>query len=183
MGRVSVDGSLTAYFTLSTQSSSLWAVWTIQAIPSSRLCPRFSQDRVNFHQNPGRDTARRLTPPGQTEQGIPYRVLSCWVPVGGSWVTELTRGSGARGAGPVWESGFLCCAVCVVFSPDLYHRCYCFPLFAVVLNCPYPDPPVSASFFPFSSSPRWGEGRPCGAFVAGRSQTRTACLFICYAVR
>jgi len=24
-----------------------------------------------------------LTPPGQTEQGIPYHVPSCWVPVGG----------------------------------------------------------------------------------------------------
>jgi len=26
-----------------------------------------------------------LTPPGQTEQGIPYHVPLCWVPVGGSW--------------------------------------------------------------------------------------------------
>jgi len=26
-----------------------------------------------------------LTPPGQTEEGIPYHVPSCWVPVGGSW--------------------------------------------------------------------------------------------------
>jgi len=26
-----------------------------------------------------------LTTPGQTEQGIPYHVPSCWVPVGGSW--------------------------------------------------------------------------------------------------
>ena len=35
----------------------------------------------------------------------------------------------------------------VVFSPYLYHCCYCFPLFSVLLNCPYPDPPVSACFF------------------------------------
>jgi len=48
-----------------------------------------------------------------------------------------------------------------------------FPLFAVLLNCPYPDPPVSACFFPFSSAPRWGEGWLRGAFVAGRSQTVT----------
>jgi len=27
----------------------------------------------------------RLIPPGQTEQGIPYHVPSCWVLVGGSW--------------------------------------------------------------------------------------------------
>jgi len=97
----------------------------------------------------------------------------------GSGGGELGRGNSlAAGerrcrSGPVWESGFLCCAVCVVFSPDLYHSCYCFPLFAVVLNCPYPDPPVSACFFPFSSAPRWGEGRPRGAFVAGHSQTIT----------
>jgi len=48
-----------------------------------------------------------------------------------------------------------------------------FPLFAVLLNCPYPDPPVSACFFPFSSALRCGEGRPRGAFVAGHSQTIT----------
>ena len=52
---------------------------------------------------------------------------------------------------------------------------FLFPLFAVLLHCPYPDPPVSAWFFPFSSAPRQGEGRPCGTFVAGRSQTRTPC--------
>jgi len=51
-----------------------------------------------------------------------------------------------------------------------------FPLFAVLLNCPYPDPPVSACFFPFSSAPQRGEGRPRGAFVAGRSQTITHLL-------
>ena len=35
-----------------------------------------------------------------------------------------------------------------------------FPLSAVLLNCPYPDPPVSACFFPFSSALQQGEGRP-----------------------
>jgi len=48
-------------------------------------CPGFGQDRVNFHRTPGRGTARGwgLTPPGQTEPGIPYHVISRWVPVGG----------------------------------------------------------------------------------------------------
>jgi len=50
---------------------------------------------------------------------------------------------------------------------------FLFPLFAVLLNCPYPDPPVSACFFPFSSAPQWGEGRLNGALVTGRSQTIT----------
>jgi len=44
-----------------------------------------------------------------------------------------------------------------------------FPLFAVLLNCPYRDPPVSACLFPFSSAPRQGEGRLRGGFVVGRS--------------
>jgi len=48
-----------------------------------------------------------------------------------------------------------------------------FSLFAVLLNCPYPDPPVFACFFPFSSAPRQGEGWPRGNFVAGRSQAIT----------
>jgi len=34
-----------------------------------------------------------------------------------------------------------------------------FPLFAVLLNCPHPNPPVSASFFPFSSAPKRGGER------------------------
>jgi len=44
-----------------------------------------------------------------------------------------------------------------------------FPLFTVLLNCPYPDPPVSACFFLFFSAPRQVEGQPRGAFVADRS--------------
>jgi len=62
-------------------------------------CPGFGQDKVNFHRTPGRGTAGTawtpgrgkagtaggwgLTPPGQTEPGIPYHVPSRWVPVGG----------------------------------------------------------------------------------------------------
>ena len=46
----------------------------------------------------------------------------------------------------------------VVFSPYLYCCCSCFPLLVVLLNCPYPDPPVSACFF-FHSPPHAGGGR------------------------
>jgi len=48
-----------------------------------------------------------LTPPGQTEPGIPYHVPSCGVPVGGAGQRELTRCSGARGGGSVRENGSL----------------------------------------------------------------------------
>ena len=59
-------------------------------------CPGFGQDRVNFHWTPGRSTAGGwgLTPPGQTEPGIPYHVTSRWVPVGGAAQREGTRGLG-----------------------------------------------------------------------------------------
>jgi len=62
--------------------------------------------------------------PGQTEPGIPYHVLSCWVPDGGGAARqELTRSSGVCSGNVSGER--LCCAVCfVVFSPFLY-RCYC----------------------------------------------------------
>jgi len=59
----------------------------------------------------------------------------------------LTRGLRGRGAGPVQESGCLGRAVrCCVFSLFVL-LLLLFPLFAVLLNCPYPDPPVSACFF------------------------------------
>jgi len=65
-----------------------------------------------------------LTPPGQTEQGIPYHVPSCWVPMGGSWAMGThSGGSGARAA--IRESSSLGRVVCVVFSPYLYRCCYC----------------------------------------------------------
>ena len=63
-----------------------------------------------------------------------------------------------------------------VFSSSVSLLLFLFPSFAVLLNCPYHDPPVSACFFPFSSALQWGEGRPRGSFVASRSQTITLFL-------
>ena len=51
-----------------------------------------------------------LTPPGQTEQGIPYHVPSCRVPVGVAGRGEVTRGSGVCSD----RSGSLGCAVCML---------------------------------------------------------------------
>jgi len=112
-----------------------------------------------------------LTPPGQTEQGIPYHVPSCCVLVGGSGAAGtyswLRRAQHRSGPGERL-SGL--CGLCCIFSLSV-SLLLLFPLFAVLLNCPYRDPPVSACFFPFSSTPQRGEGRPHGAFVAGRRQT------------
>jgi len=136
-------------------------------------CLGFGRDRVNFHLNPGRGTAGEwgLTPPGQTEPGIPYHVPSRWVPVGGSWAAgTLSRLGSTRQRSGLGERLSGLCGLCCILSLSV-SLLFLFPLFAVLLNCPYPDPPVSACFFPFSSAPRQGEGRPRGAFVAGRSQT------------
>jgi len=115
--------------------------------------------------------------PGQTEPGIPYHVPSCGVPVGGAARWELTRGSGARGASPVRESGSVgSCGLFCVF-PLSVSLLLLFPLFAVLLNCPYPNPLVSACFFPFST-PRRGEGQPRGTFVVAAAETKTVCQLI-----
>jgi len=134
----------------------------------------FGQDRVNFHRTPGRDTAGRADPtwPNRAWYSIPCAILL------GSGGGEL----GGKNSLAAWEraaaavsqgerlSGL--CGLCCVF-PLSVSLLFLFPLFAVLLNCPYPDPPVPASFFPFSSAPRRGKGQPRGAFVAGHSQTVT----------
>jgi len=90
---------------------------------------------------------------------------------GGMAGTHSRLGSAGAGLGE-WLSGL--CSSCCVFSLSI-SLLFLFPLFAVLLNCPYPNPPVSACFFSFSSAPRRGEGQPRGAFVAGCCQTRTWC--------
>jgi len=114
-----------------------------------------------------------LTQPGQTEQVIPYHVPSCRVPAGGELgggnsVVARECSSTGPGRGRVLHSTVLFC----VFSLSV-SLLFLFPLFAVLSNCPYPDPPVSACFFRFSSEPQRGEGRTRGVFVAGCSQNIT----------
>jgi len=133
------------------------------------VCPGFGQDRVNFHQNPGGDPAGWANPtwPNRAGYSIPRAVM---LGSGGGAVGTHSR----LGSGQWWErlSGF--CGLCCVFSSSV-SLLLLFPLFAVLLNCPYPDPLVSACFFPFSSAPWGGEGWPHGTFVASRSQTITKC--------
>ena len=111
--------------------------------------------------------------PGQTEQGIPYHVPACWVPVGeGAAQRELSGGSGACSGGVVWESGsvvqsvlscFLLISIVVVTVPFV----------CCSVKLPLSQPPgFCLFFFPFSSAPRQGERRPRGAFVAGGSRNQ-----------
>jgi len=47
-------------------------------------CPGFGQDRVNFHQKPGGDTAGRADPNWPNKWGIRYHVPSRWGLSGGA---------------------------------------------------------------------------------------------------
>ena len=93
-----------------------------------------------------------LIQPGQTKQGIAYHVPSCWV----LGVGELRGGKPVaaweREAASGGESNSLHSVLFCVFSLSVLLLSL-FPLFAGLLNCPYPDPPVFACFFPFSSAP------------------------------
>ena len=142
----------------------------------------FGKDRVNFHRNPGSGTARRADPtptwPNRAGYSIPCAVMlgSGGVELGG---VELGGGNSlaAQERGR-WSSPgeWLCrlCGLCCVFSLSV-SLLFLFPLLAVLLNCPYPDPPVFFLFLSILLCTRRGEGRPCGTFVAGRNQTRTIC--------
>jgi len=58
-----------------------------------------------------------LIQPGQTEQGNPCHVPSCWAPVrGGAGRREGSRSSGARGSGRQWEllSGGCLFVLCIL---------------------------------------------------------------------
>ena len=116
-----------------------------------------------------------LTQHGQTEQCILYRVPSCWVLVGGAGRQEGSRGWGVRGCGWWWELLSVFCCLSCVFSLSVL-LLLLFPLFAVLLNCPYPDPPTQ-QFLPvsflFSSAPRLEAGGE------GKGGKATAWCFCC----
>ena len=76
-------------------------------------------------------------------------------------------------AAVVGESGFLRSTVLFCVFPLSVSLLLLFPLFAVMLNYPYPDP---SGFFCLFLSILLQEGRLHGAFVAGRRQTITLFL-------
>jgi len=136
-------------------------------------CPGFGQDRVNFHENPGRGTAGWDDPtpswPNRARYSIPCAVMLGSDGGGGGAGTRSRLGRSQRWCGPRER---FCSAGLFCIFPLSVSLLFLFPLFAVLLNCPYPDPPVSACLFPFSSAPRQGEGQPRGAFVASCSQNQ-----------
>jgi len=93
------------------------------------------------------------------------------------WRGELGRGKSVaareREVAAGGESGSLCSALLYFAFSLSVSLLLLFSLFAVLLNGPYPNPAVSACFFPFSSASQRGEGRSRGAFFASHSQTIT----------
>ena len=137
------------------------------------MCPGFVWDSVNFHA-PVKHTAGRLTQNWPNKRGIPYPVLSCTVLSRGSWPggRQLQLGR-AWGIGR-WE--LLCafrCLICIFLSVLVL---LLFASFTVLLNCPYPNPPVFC-LSSFHSPPHPSGGRGDRAttwpFGAGHSQTMT----------
>jgi len=89
-------------------------------------------------------------------------------------------GSAQRRSGPGKE---LCglCSLCCVF-PLSISLLFLFPLFAVLLNCPYPDTPVSACFCsPYPSGGRGGRvALLLPAAAKPEQQEKTYLPFDCY---
>ena len=113
-----------------------------------------------------------LTQPGQTEQGIPYHVLSCWVLSGGSWAAESQSGLGSAG-------GAFCCLLCV-FSLSVS---LLLPFVCCSVKLPLSRPTSFCLFLSIVLPTPVGGGtieRPSGPFFAGHSQTITALLQIVY---
>jgi len=97
---------------------------------------------------------------------------------GGAGRGELARGSGVHRGGAVRESGSVL-RVCFVYSPFFsVSLLLLFPLFAVLLNCPYPNPPVSACFsFHSPPHPSGGRGGRVALLLLAVAETRTISLF------
>jgi len=89
------------------------------------VCPGFGQDRVNFHQNPRRDRAGWADPtwPNRTGYSIPCAVMPA-SGCGGSWVAGTQSLLGSAWRRQVVRVA-LCILFCFVYSPYLYHCCYC----------------------------------------------------------
>ena len=126
-----------------------------------------------FTRNPGRGTAGWADPtptwPNRAGYSIPCAVMLG--SAGGG--THSRLGSARRWSCPGER---VCCAsLCCIFSLSVL-LLLLFPLFTALLNCPYPDPPVFASFFSFFSACQRGEVRPRGPFVAGGSRNENTCL-------
>jgi len=108
--------------------------------------------------------------PKKMEYSIPCKVMLG----GGAGRREVKSGSGVRRASDS-ESCSVHFAVCFVYFLLSVLLLLLFASFAVLLNCPYPDPRVLSIFFHSSPHPSGGSGDRATAwsFVASWGQTST----------
>jgi len=120
-------------------------------------CPGFGQDRINFHQNPGRDTAGRADPtwPNRAGYSIPCAIMlgSGGGERGGG--NSLSRLGSTGGGGGGRLSGL--CSLCCVFSLSV-SLLFLFPLFAVLLTALIPTHQFLPVSFHFPPHPGGGRG-------------------------
>jgi len=83
-------------------------------------CPGFGPDRVNFHQNPGRDTARRADPtwPNRVGYSIPWAVmLGSGGGELGEWNSFTARERWRRfGRAALWVVQFVLCILLICIA-------------------------------------------------------------------
>jgi len=135
------------------------------SVYSRRNCPGFGQDRVNFHQNPGRGAAGRADPTPAWPNRARYSI-SCAIMLGSGGGVRLggnslaaREGSAAvrSGRAALWVVRFLLCIplICIIVVTV--------PFVCCSVKLPLSRP---TSFLPvsFHSPPHPGEGR--GGHVA-----------------
>jgi len=93
-------------------------------------CPGFAQDRVNFHQNPGRDTAEQADPtwPNRAGYSIPHAVMLGSCGGSGSAGTHSWLGSEQRwrfGRAALWVVRFVLffLLICIIVVPVPFVCC------------------------------------------------------------
>ena len=122
--------------------------------------------------------------PHLAKQSPVFHTMWRWVPVGGGRRGRNSLTAREHAAPVLSErAGLFCGLFCHVFSLSV--SLLLFPLFAVLLNCPYPDPPVFCLFISILLRTAEGEGRPRGSFVAGgsRNQNSHVCSFLIFVSR
>ena len=127
-------------------------------------CPGFVQERVNFHQNPGRDTAGQADPtwPNRPGYSIPCAVM-LGSGLGGDGRRELTHGSGACGDGCVWEwlCGFCCFVLCILLICIVFVTV---PFVCCSVKLPFSQP-TSSLPVSFYSPQHPSRGRGCNVVL------------------
>jgi len=106
----------------------------------THIGPGFGQDRVNFHRTPGRGTAGRADPtwPNRAGYSIPCAIMLG--SVGGERGGGNSLAAWERTLAAVMESGSVVQSVLFCVFPLSVSLLLLLPLFAVLLNCSYPDP-------------------------------------------